>query len=143
MPPVPKGAPRVSAGTTEEPAKKRSPPTRPRGPSRSQQMTQIQKKNLHLLAQDADRDYLDAHVMPFLFVALQEVLEGRPDRPLAFLAERLLRMEEGGGGGGGDRPALPISWGPATAPTDGVPAERAADEAAPRATQDAEEALGG
>ena len=101
-------------------------------------MTQIQKKNLHQLAQNADRDYLDAHVMPFLFVALQEVLEGRPDRPLAFLAERLLRMEEGAGGGG--RPALPISWGPAAAPEDGVPAERAADEPAPRATQDA---LGG
>lgn len=124
MPPTSKSAPRVSPATAVEPAKKRPPPTRPRGgPSKSQQMTQIQRENLDLLlAQNADREYLDVHVMPFLFVALQDLLERRPDRPLAYLAERLLRMEEGN-----DRPALPISWGPVMVNSE-EPVSRAAVE---------------
>lgn len=48
---------------------------KPRKAPKPTQMSKIQRKNLQILAQNADRDYLDTNVMPFLFLAFKELLQ--------------------------------------------------------------------
>lgn len=76
----------------------------------AERMMRLQRQNLEAEAQRRDQEYLDRNVMPALFLALQRILELKPDRPLEALADIIRHYQD-------HPPILPITMTPLETPT--------------------------
>lgn len=64
------------------------------GKKLSTKLVKLQRQNREAEAQQRDQEYLDQHILPFLYVALQKLLENKPERPLEALADILQQLQD-------------------------------------------------